>query len=84
MLVHLLCGVWLDYFHGELKASMPALGGAPTGPAIEFLRAAIVLVAPDKASATTVRDAMYRERDGRARMRQYSLRLIARRQGSIH
>jgi hypothetical protein len=78
-LMHRLCGVWLDHFHGELRAIVPALGGPPTGPCIEFLCAAISLVAPDFTSPATIRDSMYRERDGRKRARQMSLDLRARR-----
>jgi hypothetical protein len=76
-LIHRLCGVWLDCFHGELTFTVPPLGGAPRGPAIEFLRAAISQVEPEPSPAT-VRDGMRRERAERENARQMALDLRRR------
>jgi hypothetical protein len=76
-LIHRLCGVWLDCFHGELTFTVPPLGGAPRGPAIEFLRAAISQVEPEPSPAT-VRDGMLRERAEREHTRRLVLELRRR------
>jgi hypothetical protein len=80
-LYHRLCGIWLDCFHGrDLTVSVPSTGGAPRGPLIKFMLAAMKQVMPRRAlpKPESVRDAIYRERDERENARQLRLELEQR------
>lgn len=72
-----LCTAWLwDFRAPELTYAVPSKGGAPYGPLIEFLRAAIreVVAEEELPSPYALRDAIRRERDERESARQLSLR----------
>lgn len=82
-LYHRLCGIWLDHFHAnDLTVTVPPWGGPPEGPLIEFMLAAMRQVIPRSElpkSTETLRYAIDREREARARTAQYSLALQQRR-----
>ena len=72
-----LCTVWLWDFHApDLTCSVPSWGGAPYGPLIEFLRAAIreVVAEEELPSPYALRDAIRREAAEREKARQFGLR----------
>jgi hypothetical protein len=72
-----LCTVWLWDFHApDLTCSVPSWGGAPYGPLIEFLRAAIreVVAEEELPSPYALRDAIRREGAERENARQFGLR----------
>jgi hypothetical protein len=77
-----LCTVWLWDFHAnELTFSVPSWGGAPYGPLIDFMLAAIRQVVSEEElpSPYALRDAILRERDERERASQLGLFLRERR-----
>jgi hypothetical protein len=79
-LYHRLCGIWLDYFQGELTVTVPPWGGPPEGPLIEFMRAAMQQIIPRKElpSPENLRYAVDRERKERASVAQMRLDLQQR------
>jgi hypothetical protein len=76
-----LCHVWIWDFHGTLTVTIPPLGGAPGGPLIDFLLAALRQAVPKKKlpNAYGLRKVIRREREGRERARQLGLFLQERR-----
>jgi hypothetical protein len=73
-----LCTCWIwDFHQGEdLPYSVPPSGGAPYGPLIDFLSAAIREVTPDRESLNvfTLRDAILRQRRERENAKQLGFR----------
>jgi hypothetical protein len=72
-----LCTVWIwDFHEPKLKYAVPSWGGAPYGPLIEFLLAAIreVVTEEELPSPYALRDAILRERAERENARQLGLR----------
>jgi hypothetical protein len=85
-LISRLCGIWLDHFNGrDLTVSVPALGGPPRGPLIEFLFAAMRQVIPRKElpSREALPDMIRRERQERENAKQLRLQLEWRRNGVL-
>jgi hypothetical protein len=78
-LYHWLCEIWLDYFQGP---ELPPPGPART-PLVAFMLAAMRLVVPRSGlpRPDTLRDAIERQRKGRACLRSQLLRLRQKRAG---
>jgi hypothetical protein len=73
-----LSGIWLDSFHApRLTVSVPATGGPPGGPLIEFMLAAMRQVMPEP-RRESLRDAIDRERRERENAKQLWLELKQR------
>jgi hypothetical protein len=80
-LISRLCGIWLNNFGAQyLTVTVPALGGEPRGPLIEFLLAALREIMPRRElpDRETLRDLIDREREGRDNVRQLRLQLVQR------
>jgi hypothetical protein len=78
-LVSQLCGIWLDHFRAPyLTVSVPATGGEPRGPLMDFMRAALRQAMPKQPKAQALRKAIYRERIGRENAKQLWLELKQR------
>jgi hypothetical protein len=87
-LVSQLCSIYLDNFGGHsrgLTTTVPPLGGPPGGPLIEFLLVAMGEVIPLRQlpSRETLRDMIYRERQGRDRVAQLRFDLELRAKGDF-
>jgi hypothetical protein len=80
-LISRLCGVWLDNFGApDLTVTVPPLGGAPRGPLIEFLLAAMRPIMPRRElpSRASLPRMIMREREERENAKQLRLELRER------
>jgi hypothetical protein len=85
-LVSRLYGIWLINFQGrDLRIEVPVWGGAPRGPLVRYLFAAMRLVVPksDLPSAWTLADAIRQEQAERENAKQLRLKFIERSKRNI-
>jgi hypothetical protein len=79
-LYYRLCDIWLDHFNSPaLTYTRPSRGGPPTGPLIDFMRAAMRQIMPENKlpKPEAMRDAIDRERRNREYAKQLWLDLRA-------